>query len=97
MSVLEADHSPQSSADIKNAWTYTFILSSSLWHGAGRNLFFCHQKKGWNIGNQIGWLMVSVEMQEMHLEFLYGRIFQNVHSGDGQIHRMITLRWTLQR
>jgi hypothetical protein len=31
----EADHSPLSSVEIKNAWSYTStLLSTSLWHGA---------------------------------------------------------------
>jgi hypothetical protein len=30
----EADHSPASSAEFKNAWSYTSTPHTSLWHGA---------------------------------------------------------------
>jgi len=30
----EADHSPQSSAEVKNAWSYPLLPHVSSWHGA---------------------------------------------------------------
>jgi hypothetical protein len=30
----EADHSPPSSAEVKNAWSYTSTPHTSSWHGA---------------------------------------------------------------